>query len=920
MKELAFAAGRTLVPWLVTLLAPALAQAQVLPAPRVGCDVESTQAVLHAAPAGPALPARAVWLTRQLARWPGVPADGRFRLYHSAQGGIVAATGATVAGADGALELAVHAAALAPDVAARFAWVGEGIVLAVRDADLARLPELHRQQLVLAREDAGGRLQAATTLQVAAALDDLYADAAGLDDLGVRVGQGRSAFRLWAPTARKATLCLHERGTGAAFLMLPMQRDEATGSWRAKHAADLSGNYYTYLVEVHVPGVGVVRNRVTDPYATSLTTQSRRAWIGELGAASLAPPGWADTPPPARVAAATDMAIYELHVRDFSIGDASVSAANRGKYLAFTETGSAGMRHLRALSASGITDVHLLPAFDFATVPETGCTTPAPSGPPDGEAQQALVTATQAGDCYNWGYDPLHYTAPEGSYASDPADGAVRILEFRRMVQALHRAGLRVGMDVVYNHTSAAGQAPNSVLDGIVPGYYHRLDASGAVATSTCCANTATENLMMGKLMIDSVVVWARDHHIDSFRFDLMGHQPRAVMEALKARVDAAAGREVQLLGEGWNFGEVANGARFVQASQLSLNGSGIATFSDRARDAVRGGSAGDSDARQVSAQGWINGLVYDRNALAPADLGQAELMRMADLVRVGLAGSLRSYPLQTYRGETVPMERIDYNGQPAGYVSQPGEVVNYVENHDNQTLYDLNAFKLPTATRADDRARVQVLGLATTAFSQGIAYFHAGSELLRSKSMDRNSYDSGDWFNRLDWSGQDNFFGTGLPPRRDNGASWDLMRPRLADAALRPAPEQIAYTRDAFRDLLRIRASSTLFRLRSAAEVEARLRLLNTGPAQAPTVLVGHLDGEGYAGAGFRELLYFINVDPHAREIVLPGEGGKDWRLHPVHQDPAAADPRPAASARYDATNGRFTIPARTAMVWVVD
>ncbi|MBP6439580.1 MAG: DUF3372 domain-containing protein, partial [Thermomonas sp.] len=681
-----------------------------------------------------------------------------------------------------------------------------------------------------------------------------------------------------------------------------------------------SGNYYTYLVEVHVPGVGVVRNRVTDPYATSLTTQSRRAWIGDLGAASLAPAGWAGTPRPARVAAATDMAIYELHVRDFSIGDASVSAANRGKYLAFTETGSAGMRHLRALSAAGITDIHLLPAFDFATVPESGCTTPAPSGPPDGEAQQALVIATQAGDCYNWGYDPLHYTAPEGSYASDPADGAVRILEFRRMVQAVHRAGLRVGMDVVYNHTSASGQAPNSVLDRIVPGYYHRLDASGAVATSTCCANTATENLMMGKLMIDSVVTWARDHRIDSFRFDLMGHQPRAVMEALKARVDAAAGREVQLLGEGWNFGEVANGARFVQASQLSLNGSGIATFSDRARDAVRGGSAGDSDARQVSAQGWINGLVYDRNALAPADLGQAELMRMADLVRVGLAGSLRSYPMQTYRGETVPMERIDYNDQPAGYVSQPGEVVNYVENHDNQTLYDLNAFKLPLDTGIDDRARVQVLGLATTAFSQGIAYFHAGSELLRSKSMDRNSYDSGDWFNRLDWSGQDNFFGTGLPPRRDNGASWDLMRPRLADAALRPAPEQIAYTRDAFRDLLRIRASSALFRLRSAAEVGARLRLLNTGPAQVPTVLVGHLDGVGYPGAGFRELLYFINVDPQAREIVLPGEAGKAYHLHPVHRDAAAADPRPAAAARYDATSGRFTTPARTALVWVVD
>lgn len=912
---------RCIAALLLALCLPAHpASAQAPPPPRTACDAEPAQRVLHPAPAAPVLEARAVWLDRRLLRWPGAPAGARYRLYHSAQAVIVAAPGAMVAGADAVLDLDPGPATLPAGLASRFRHVGEGALLAIREADLPRLPQLHRGQLVLVREDAGGRVQAATALQIAGALDDLYAAAAELADLGARVGQGRSLFRLWAPTARAVSLCLYERGEGAAFALLPMQRDAATGSWRAKYAGDLGGRYYAYLVETHVPGLGIVRNRVSDPYALSLGLDSRRAYVADLAAAALEPEGWDATPRPGRVAAATDMAIYELHVRDFSIGDASVPAAQRGKYLAFTASESNGMRHLRALAQAGITDVHLLPVFDFATVPEAGCTTPAPSGPPDGEAQQALVVATQAGDCYNWGYDPLHYTAPEGSYASDAADGAVRILEFRRMVQALHRAGLRVGMDVVYNHTSASGQAPHSVLDQIVPGYYHRLAASGAVERSTCCANTATENLMMGKLMIDSVVVWARDHGIDSFRFDLMGHQPRAVMEALKARVDAAAGREVQLLGEGWNFGEVANGARFVQASQLSLNGSGIATFSDRARDAVRGGSPGDGDARQVSAQGWINGLVYDRNALAPANLGNADLMRSADLVRVGLAGTLRSYPLQTYRGETVPMQRIDYNGQPAGYASEPGEVVNYVENHDNQTLYDLNAFKLPQATSAEDRARVQVLGLATTAFSQGIAYFHAGSELLRSKSMDRNSYDSGDWFNRLDWTATDNYFGTGLPPQRDNGASWALMRPRLADPALRPGPAQIAWTRDAFLDLLRIRASSTLFRLRSADEVVARLRFPNSGPAQVATVLAGHLDGAGYPGAGFRELLYLVNVDTRPRELTLPSEQGKAWHLHPVHLAADAADARPTSAARYDAASGRFSTPPRTALVWVLD
>ena len=157
------------------------------------------------------------------------------------------------------------------------------------------------------------------------------------------------------------------------------------------------------------------------------------------------------------------------------------------------------------------------------------------------------------------------------------------------MVQALHRAGLRVGMDVVYNHTTVSGQEPRSVLDRIVPGYYHRLDAAGAVERSTCCDNTATEHAMMARLMADSVALWAQHHRIDSFRFDLMGHQPRAAMEAVQSAANAAAGRHVPLLGEGWNFGEVADGKRFVQASQLSLNDSGIGTFSDRARDAVRG-------------------------------------------------------------------------------------------------------------------------------------------------------------------------------------------------------------------------------------------------------------------------------------------------------------------------------------------
>ncbi|MCM2310892.1 MAG: DUF3372 domain-containing protein, partial [Steroidobacteraceae bacterium] len=437
----------------------------------------------------------------------------------------------------------------------------------------------------------------------------------------------------------------------------------------------------------------------------------------------------------------------------------------------------------------------------------------------------------------------------------------------------------------------------------------------------TCCANTATEQRMMAKLMIDSVATWAREYRIDSFRFDLMGHQPRAAMEQLQQRVDAAAGRRVLLLGEGWNFGEVADGARFVQASQLSLNGSGIATFSDRARDAIRGGGAGDDGIRQVQRQGFVSGLHYDPNADAPASVTATDLMRAGDLVRVGLAGSLRDYPLQTFDGRALQLGQIPYGGgQPAGYVTSPAEVVNYVENHDNQTLYDLNAFKLPLGTSGSDRARVQILATALNAFSQGIAYWHAGFELLRSKSMDRNSFDSGDWFNRLDWTGQRNFFGTGLPPARDNAASWPWMQPRLADLQLQPSAADIAWTRAAFLDLLRIRSSSTLFRMRTADDIRARLRFLNTGPAQVPTVVAGHLYGAGYPGAGFREIIYLVNVDLVPHTLQFDGERGKDYVLHPVLRAAGATDRRAAQDSRYERATGRFTVPPRTAVVFVLE
>jgi pullulanase/glycogen debranching enzyme len=349
-----------------------------------------------------------------------------------------------------------------------------------------------------------------------------------------------------------------------------------------------------------------------------------------------------------------------------------------------------------------------------------------------------------------------------------------------------------------------------------------------------------------------------------------------------------------------------------VQASQLSLTDSGIGTFSDRARDFVRGGSASDSGDKLIKLQGYINGLVYDPNALA-GKRPLSDLMHAADMVKAGLAGSVRDYRLVTSDGATRALRDIDYNGQPAGYASEPGEAVNYIENHDNQTLFDINVFKLPLATTGADRARVQMLGAAINAFSQGVAYFHAGVDTLRSKSLDRNSFNSGDWFNRIDWSYQDNYFGTGAPPAEDNANDYPLIKPLLANAALKPAPADIAFARDAFRDLLAIRASSTLFRLRTAEDIKQRLRFHNAGPSQEPTVIAAHLDGKGYPGAAFKGICYFINVDKVAHSVTIDAEKARRYRLHPAHR----ADAR-ARAAAYDSATGTFSIPARTAVVFV--
>src|SRR5690606_33618820 len=481
--------------------------------PAAACDGADT--VVLAADTGTGLEARAIWLDRRTLRWPDAPADARYALYAGTAPPEVV-VGSRVRGAVRRIDLGL-AGPLDAGVTGRFAHVGPGAALAV-DLDDEALRSLHRQALVLVREDARGRVLEATATQLPGALDDLYSTATGAPMPGAHPSTDGTRFSLWAPTAQAVSVCVYPDDSGPAARHLAAGFDTATGMWSLQVPADLRGSYYTWLVDVPAPGTGLVRNRVTDPYSVSLGTNSRRSYIADLDDPDLMPDGWADAPRPPALPAPVDMSGYALHVRDFSINDATVPAELRGRYLAFAAEDSDGIAHLRALARAGLTDVHLLPVYDIASVPEDGCVTPAiPQAPADSPLQQAAVMELASRDCFNWGYDPFHFNAPEGSYASDPYDGAVRVREFPAMAM-----GLRVGMDVVYNHTFASGQERGSVLDRIVPGYYHRLDATGVVETSTCCANTATEHAMMARLMIDSAELWVRHYRIDSFRFDLM--------------------------------------------------------------------------------------------------------------------------------------------------------------------------------------------------------------------------------------------------------------------------------------------------------------------------------------------------------------------------------------------------------------
>ena len=793
------------------------------------------------------------------------------------------------------------------------------------DIDQQEIKELLKNPLVVFSHDSEISTPKGTYLQTAKIIDALYTsgkkDANEVNDLGAVITEKNVQFKLWAPTAKSVSVLLFEQDkTPAVPHELLMVEDTTTGIWFVNTDKSFANKYYQYQINVYHPVSKQIETlTTTDPYSLSLSTNSEYSHVINLDDSKNKPNGW-NSQQDVLVDNPEDNIFYETHIRDFSAHDPLLSSPKvRGKYAAFTEKNSAGIKHLIDLQKAGINNIHLLPTFDIGTANENNdqvidlndpisklcklvlahqlCNQSnheitireyLETLPAETEERQAIVSSIREIDNYNWGYDPFHYTVPEGSYAQNP-EGSARIIEFRQMVQSIHNLGFRVIMDVVYNHTHQAGLEPTAVLDKIVPNYYHRLDPiTGQIAQSTCCDNTATENVMMEKLMTDSLIVWARDYKIDGFRFDLMAHQPKSSM--LKARKAVqSVDSDTYFYGEGWNFGEVANNQRFIQASQLELSGTQIGTFTDRLRDAVRGVafSASGDDIRK--SQGIGSGLGTLPNELVNHIKSRKDYLLSADQLRIGLAGNLANFPLENAQNESVRGKDIPYGDQPTGYALDPADTINYVSKHDNQTLWDNNQYRLPYDTSTKDRVRIHLQSLSFPIFAQGIPFLHMGSEFLRSKSFLRDSYDYGDWFNKVDFTKQTNNYNVGLPPADKDQANWPLIKSLLAKNEGRDivGSSDIEFSTEVFKEFISLRMSTPLFRLTSSEEIIKRVKFHNTGKEQQIGLIVMSIDDSEQShqlDTDISSIIVIFNTSTTAKRINF--NNAEQYQLHPIQKN----------------------------------
>ncbi len=516
------------------------------------------------------------------------------------------------------------------------------------------------------------------------------------DDLGAAYRPEATTVKLWAPTAKQVRLLLFNDATNESFQTVPLSRD-GDGVWSAVLNGDQDGKYYLYEVTLLNKAGEPVVYRVNDPYARGCSANSGRTLIYDPQKTN--PDGW-DQDHFVTLKKNTDAVLYEVHVRDFSINkNSGVADGNRGKYAGMVQPGTkspdgaaTGLDHLKEL---GVTHVHLLPVFDYA----------------GGDERQKADDYTW----YDWGYDPVLYNTPAGSYASNP-DGTARQKEFKEMVQAFHRNNIGVVLDVVFNHTAATGSRPASIFDKVVPGYYYRKDKSGHYANATGCGNEfASEKPMVRKFIVDSIKYWLTEYHVDGFRFDLMGILDRETMQEVY-REAKKINPNVIIYGEGWSMEQVLPANEMM--TQANLQGTGIAAFNDGIRDNIKG------DFAEAKATGFVQGS-------APA-----------------------------YGG----MERFHLNlkGQSTGRdkdsiaVFSPNETINYDSAHDDLCLWDKLQISATNSTEAQ-RISMDKLAAGILLTAQGVPFIHAGDEFLRSKNLNSNSYNDNDpRVNPIDWSLKD--------------------------------------------------------------------------------------------------------------------------------------------------------------------
>lgn len=510
------------------------------------------------------------------------------------------------------------------------------------------------------------------------------------NDLGAVYSPKMTRFKVWAPEAESVKLNLYKQGEGDNLIDQHIMKKSANGTYVFEKQGDCNGIYYTYTVVNHGE-----EQEAVDPYTKVAGVNGQRGMVINL--AKTNPQGFEmdGYRNPEHI---TDAIIYEGSVRDFTM-DESSGVFHNGKFLGLTEANTTNhfgeATALDYISGLGVTHVQILPAFDFETVDEKN--------------QKAQ---------YNWGYDPDNYNVPEGSYAVSPYDGAVRIQEMKQMVLALHSRGIGVIMDVVFNHTY---RRDDSNLQKIVPGYYYRSDETGYTNGSGCGNEVASDRPMVQKLIVDSLIYWAKEYHIDGFRFDLMGVLDIDTMNVIAERLKEIR-PDVYLYGEGWNGGpsSLAEEKRAFKASAKKMPGIGM--FNDDIRDTIKGSVFYDDHL------GFVNGGTHLENAL-----------------RYGITGAV-AHPQVDYDA---------YGSKP--WAKEPGQSINYVSCHDNYTLWDKLSVSCPEASEEKKKA-MNRLCAAIVFTSQGVPFIQAGEEFLRSKPLPEkkgfaeNSYNMPDAVNSIKW------------------------------------------------------------------------------------------------------------------------------------------------------------------------